>query len=544
MKKDRGQFLATSVYVMIFLLASVGLALCLFWGWCRPILATNVDFSKAPVRIEPYTKSVDADGTKYYSFDANDIIENGKAFAFQTRHHNVYIYSDSTPIYRLEAKKTILGDTTGSLWNIVTISSLSKTVNVRLVPLYDSVKDDAPFFLTGTDAGIYRDLIMNSLTSAIAAIFDCMLGIYMILYFTVMKLRLKNHLADPLFYVGIASLLVGIWSFFETDASELLASNHTAASAISFISLMLLAYPYVIYVKTTLFKSDRYFFRVLTAYYAFNVTFCLIASFAGLADFKQTVPLTHIAIFSAIFYMIIAVFNEFMHGRRGRRTILNLVGFGIVGFCGSFDMILYNINGQLHADRISRTGFTVYLIIAAFISMSDLASSIEEGRKAEYYRHQALTDSLTGIGSRQAYTEAADRLKNGEVFSVVSMDLNGLKQVNDHFGHLEGDKYIRAAADLITLTFASHGECYRTGGDEFAVILTGNNAYKGASLVNELEEKAAAYDRRKDKPTKGHLTIASGVAAFTSGTDKNFDDVARRADEYMYAMKREMKAER
>lgn len=544
MKKDRGQAIATTVYLAIFILAAVGLTLCLFFGWCKSALATNIDYSKTPERIEPYAKTVDADGAKYYSFDANTIIGNRKGLTFQTRHHNVYIYSDSTLIYSLEAKQTILGDTTGSLWNIVTISGMSKTVNVKLVPLYDSVKADEPFFLTGSDAAIYRDLIMNSLSASISAIFDCMLGIYMMLYFLVMKIRLRNNVADPLLYVGISSFLVGVWSFFETDASELLASNHTAASALSFISLMLLSYPYVIYVQKTLFKDDRYFFRILSTYYAFNVVFCLAASFTGFMDFKESVIFTHIAIFSAIFYMIVAVINEFRHGRRGRRTILNLIGFGIVGFSGAFDMVLYQFNGQLHADRISRIGFTAYLVIAAFISMSDLATSIQEGRKAEYYRHQALTDSLTGIGSRQAYIEAADALKSGEVFSVVSMDLNGLKQVNDNFGHLEGDKYIRAAADLITMAFDTYGECYRTGGDEFAVILTGNNAYKGASLVKDLEEKTESYDRRTDRPTKGHLTIASGVAVFTPGTDRNFDDVVRRADEDMYAMKREIKAER
>ena len=489
MKKGRGQVIASTAYMGIFLLAAIGLSLCLYLGWCGPSLATKVDYRKIPVRIQPYAETTDADGAKYYSFDADEIIDNGKGFAFQTRHHNIYIYSDSKLIYSIEAKTTPLGDTTGSLWNIVAISSMSKTVDVKLVPLYDSVKGDEPFFLTGTDAGIYRDLILNSLPSAIAAIFDCMLGIYMILYFAVMKIRLRNDVANPLFYVGIASLLVGVWSFFETDAAELLSSNHTAASAVSFISLMLLAYPYIIYVKYTLFKDDRFIYRILTAYYVFNVTFCLVSSFVGFRDFKETVVLTHIAIFSAIFYMILAVIHEFAHGRRGRRTILNLVGFAIVGFCGSFDMILYNVNGQLHADRISRTGFTIYLIIAAFISMNDLASSIEEGRKAEYYRHQAMTDSLTGIGSRQAYIETADRLKSGEVFSVVSMDLNGLKGVNDNFGHLEGDKYIRAAADLISITFDFWGQCYRTGGDEFAVILTGNNAYKGESLAAELKKR-------------------------------------------------------
>lgn len=62
MKKDRGQAIATTVYLAIFILAAVGLTLCLFFGWCKSALATNIDYSKTPERIEPYAKTVDADG--------------------------------------------------------------------------------------------------------------------------------------------------------------------------------------------------------------------------------------------------------------------------------------------------------------------------------------------------------------------------------------------------------------------------------------------------------------------------------------------------
>lgn len=544
MKARRERVAMNTIYLVLAAALAALLFVCFFGElfYMKPCLGPDEEEVPSVINTDP--DEVTSDGTKIYRFPGDVILQYGDSFGFHTRHHNVKIYADDELIYAATARRTILGTTTGSRWNIVDLPDDVKTVQVRIMPLYDNVRDDAPYFLAGSGASIVTNLVYESMANCFAAIFDCMLGLFLIFYFAIMRIRTKTTVANPLFYVGFDSIIVGIWSYFETDASEVLVHNHVVASAVSFIMLMILSYPYVVYVKESMFKEDRYLYRILTAYYFFNIAFCLAASFTGLADFKETLTFTHIAILSAILYMVIAIINEFVRGRRGPKAYLNLVGFGVVGGVGIADILIYRSDGQNRSDLISMWGFTAYLVIAAYISMSDLTAAIEEGQKAEYYKRLALTDALTGIGSRKAYIEDAEELTGKEPYAVISMDLNGLKGVNDGYGHQEGDRYICAAADMISSVFERYGRCYRTGGDEFAVILRGSDAYKGQELLKALDDRTASYDANPAKTTQGHLTIAAGMAAYTPPGDTSFDDVMRRADSAMYERKREMKAER
>ena len=108
--------------------------------------------------------------------------------------------------------------------------------------------------------------------------------------------------------------------------------------------------------------------------------------------------------------------------------------------------------------------------LSTFISritdeLSDMYSEAE---------HAANTDALTQIGNRYRFDEVirdvyAD-VENARTKYLLMFDLNGLKFVNDTFGHNDGDDFIRAAADAIKNTFSLYGQCFRVGGDEFCVI--------------------------------------------------------------------------
>ena len=92
-------------------------------------------------------------------------------------------------------------------------------------------------------------------------------------------------------------------------------------------------------------------------------------------------------------------------------------------------------------------------------------------------RQQKLlaADALTGLRSRHAYSARVTELKQQndlpKDMTIIALDLDGLKTVNDTKGHKAGDELICGAAECIANAFDRYGECYRTGGDEFVVIL-------------------------------------------------------------------------
>ena len=160
---------------------------------------------------------------------------------------------------------------------------------------------------------------------------------------------------------------------------------------------------------------------------------------------------------------------------------------------------------------------------------------VERAREAELARlaQAALTDSLTGLGNHRSFhedlrREIARRTRSGSCFSLVMLDLNGLKQLNDSLGHQAGDERIRAVADCLRATMRVTDAAYRTGGDEFIVLLPNERAWGALEFARRLQEETRRH------PAGPAVTggIAESVAFETA------DTLLRRADLALYDAKR------
>jgi len=152
-------------------------------------------------------------------------------------------------------------------------------------------------------------------------------------------------------------------------------------------------------------------------------------------------------------------------------------------------------------------------------------------------------DSLTPVPNRRAFVRELSRMisfteRYGGVNSLIYFDVNGLKQINDHFGHSAGDALLVHVAELLTKNVRESDIVARLGGDEFGVLLAQapeEKAHaKAASLAQALEESSFLWDGHKIP-----VHAAYGVYAFAGGIDvKTALDAADRA---MYERKRHMK---
>ncbi|MCR4562294.1 MAG: GGDEF domain-containing protein [Bacilli bacterium] len=153
----------------------------------------------------------------------------------------------------------------------------------------------------------------------------------------------------------------------------------------------------------------------------------------------------------------------------------------------------------------------------------------------------AYRDPLTGVKSKHAYADAEvsinERIKMGIIydFGIVVADVNGLKRVNDTYGHRSGDEYLKAACWMICNAF-SHSPVYRIGGDEFVVILEGEDYENRHKLIEEID-KAVDKNHPLGKPS-----ISIGMSEFQLSVDKDVHSVFDRADKLMYQRKQVLKA--
>lgn len=165
--------------------------------------------------------------------------------------------------------------------------------------------------------------------------------------------------------------------------------------------------------------------------------------------------------------------------------------------------------------------------------------------RIEYINELANTDALSSMRNKRAFDTAVEELdatllQNPDTnFGVVMFDLNGLKQVNDNFGHDRGDEYIRVAASHIRDVFFEI-VVYRIGGDEFIGILDTRVLHKIDKLITKL--RGVLYDYNRTHPELPQdISIAIGYAAYDKTTDHCFADVSRRADMKMYENKKQCK---
>jgi len=195
--------------------------------------------------------------------------------------------------------------------------------------------------------------------------------------------------------------------------------------------------------------------------------------------------------------------------------------------------------------ELSNLGQTLNSMLATVQQRTDeLRSANEELRERNRQfldaRAQAATDALTGLLNHRAFQErvrdeVSQAEASGEGTSLIMLDIDNFKEVNDSRGHLAGDDVLRGLADLLSQV-AQREDTYRYGGDEFAVLLPHANGTRAAQVAERL--RCAVTERTHGNGNR--ITISAGVASFpeTAGSP---EELIYRADAAMYWAKSEGK---
>ena len=191
-------------------------------------------------------------------------------------------------------------------------------------------------------------------------------------------------------------------------------------------------------------------------------------------------------------------------------------------------------NGTTLKSRLSGRGifndrgdFDGYEIIAVDIT--------EQRALEEQLRHQALSDSLTGLANHRRLFEVLQAeicrsQRTEREFSLLLLDLDGLKEINDRFGHLVGDRALCRMAQTLTDCRRSIDTAARQGGDEFALVLPETGAAAAALVARRICDLLA---RDAEEPP---LSVSVGVASYPKDAD-TIGTLLYAADKALYAIK-------
>ena len=230
--------------------------------------------------------------------------------------------------------------------------------------------------------------------------------------------------------------------------------------------------------------------------------------------------------------------NQTEHGTR----VIVTLSFITVALGGLIDLIRYMF-GKSGFDSafFFRLGMMLFVFILGIHEIYALLFYRKYESEAEEMSKLAFTDALTGLQNRMAFTNHEYTVltrESGEC-TVIQFDINNLKKVNDNYGHKEGDKHIKAAADIIEASFGQIGNCYRTGGDEFIVVLENMKDKSSLESAKDKFSKLIEEYNETQKP-RVKLEIAYGVEEFDLSSG-DVEGALRLADGKMYIMKKQMK---
>jgi diguanylate cyclase (GGDEF)-like protein len=195
---------------------------------------------------------------------------------------------------------------------------------------------------------------------------------------------------------------------------------------------------------------------------------------------------------------------------------------------------------DLEAMRMGAADYLVKAGLSAPLLERSVRYAVRTHRLVAQIRRMSVTDELTGLYNRRGFfTVAAHQLlvasRSDRDLVVVFADLDQMKQINDQFGHQEGDRALQQVAGVLRQTFRQSDLIARISGDEFAVLATQTQREYLPVMLDRLQQNLAAHNDRSGNAYSIELSV--GAVVYDESVPTTIDELLAQADAAMYQNK-------
>lgn len=165
--------------------------------------------------------------------------------------------------------------------------------------------------------------------------------------------------------------------------------------------------------------------------------------------------------------------------------------------------------GQWARPTGNEPGLAVIMLLTCLVGALFGQQAIRLQRQARRSAHDAQRDPLTGLFNRRAFDQAVRQTVQGGTLALL--DLDHFKAINDHHGHMAGDRVLRGVADVLLDHLPAGGSAYRWGGEEFALLLPGLFPPEAEDLLDSVRQEVQV----RSFAGGAHVTLSAGLGQYT-----------------------------
>jgi diguanylate cyclase (GGDEF)-like protein len=477
----------------------------------------------------------------------------GKNIGFFSLQQLVSVYIDDELVYEFVPSDSAKSLTPGNRWNFIRLddSKSSFELSIHLTECYPTAKINIPNIYYGTQAGMLLTYLKAKSAHILVSSLMIAFGLLILAFY--FPSRKKIDYKGGIIWLALFSFFRGLWTLIESNVYSFFFVRILFISQLSYIVLKISAVAFTEFVNLAFHNGKSKFLSIMTIIEFADFCVSTLCQYIFGIDYAYTVYATYliltvVGVYTGIHSIIMFQKSKVLESSSNSPdSIVRRNSYGVHAF-GSFlivaasfvDLIRYYLYRSPDAVCFSTWSSFIYIALISVTLFANFATLLKMEHNTEQLKEAATIDPLTKLLNRSSFERDINSGTQLQWISmgIVMLDLNNLKHFNDVHGHGMGDYYIIISSEIICDAFSKYGTVYRIGGDEFCVIVRDLSMENFISVRTNIEEYMSAL---KMPSSDLHMGISAGYAEFNANIDLNLRDTMKRADEYMYQRKMELK---
>ncbi|MDO4540877.1 MAG: GGDEF domain-containing protein [Syntrophomonadaceae bacterium] len=426
------------------------------------------------------------------------------------------------------------------VWNCIDLphDCAGESITLEITSSYGNPANEVFTINYGTKSALVFHYLEQFKFSLLMSFIGILLGLFLVFSALILIWKRIEVNTRAFLYLGLFILLSSLWIPAVNGIMQMLFGGKTAAYMTALIVFWLIPMPLLLYIQEITTSSKKLLNGFSVAYLLIFLG-VLLLYVLNIKEMMETLVVAQVLMALAMVLILRVCFVELSqhYNAEVRETIwgvLVLMAFASLAF-----LRFYAGYGNKQFTDYYGAGIFFFVLLLGIGALRRGFELFYASVRAMSYQRMAYVDTMTQMSNRASFNETMEALPMNlsgiKHLGFIVLDLNRLKIVNDTLGHTAGDEVIRRSSECIRMAFEHVGECFRIGGDEFAILIKNKTEDEVRASIDELYAVIDAHN--KDKEIKVAMAYGYSVADIDTVQRVGVHAVFQTADAKMLKQK-------